>query len=152
MNIQMGTWFTQSVQTIKRYASLTNGWMRIRVKGILLWILDPLKTWWKNTALAAIQAVVKFDYRWATGIAMWAIKKRWWILLNKMPARRELEQWKAAYWSMFDDWDILDKEYKLLYAKHMDLLDDLRYWETKHAKVLTYVEKQMEMKEGDIFK
>lgn len=83
---------------------------------------------------------------------MWALRKRWGILLDKMPARRRLKELEQDYWHLYDEWEKIDHGYRLLYAKHMDLNDELRYWETRHAKVLNYIEKQMEMTEGDIFK
>jgi len=73
-------------------------------------------------------------------------------LLDKMPARRRLKELEQDYWHLYDEWEKIDHGYRLLYAKHMDLNDELRYWETRHAKVLNYIEKQMEMTEGDFTK
>lgn len=75
---------------------------------------------------------------------MYAFKRRWQDLLDRFPARRRLRELEQDYWQMYDEWTKLDYEYRLLYAKHMDLNDEVRYWETRHAKVLNYIEKHME--------
>lgn len=86
-----------------------------------------------------------YDYWAAAGVAMWAIRKRWWILVNRLPSRRKLVEWKEAYALLYDEWTKLDEEHRLLYAKYQDLNDEVRYWETRHAKIMNYVEKKMEL-------
>lgn len=130
------------------YVLLMNGMIRTKTKSILLWTRDQLSSWWKNTALSYIQAVLNYNYRFAAGIIMWGFRKRVNYLLDKFPARQEREQWRNAYWYLHEEWERLDYEYKLLYAKHMDLNDEVRYWETRHAKILNYIEKHMEMDQG----
>jgi hypothetical protein len=66
------------------------------------------------------------------------------MLLNRFPARRKLVEWKDAYQFLYDEWYKLDNDYKNLYAKHLDLNDELKYWETKHSKILNWIEKQSE--------
>jgi hypothetical protein len=108
--------------------------------------------WLKNTVRAAIRGVCDFEYRLNAGIAMWALRKRWHIFKMHWPVYQELHKWQKAYWEMYDQWAALDLDHRMLYIKHQDLLDEVRYWETRHAKVLNYIEKQMEMTEGDFTK
>lgn len=76
---------------------------------------------------------------------MWAIKARLHRLKMRMPAYRQLAEWQRAYWNMYDDWSAADLEYRMLYMKYQDLLDEVKYWETRHAKIMNYVEKKMEL-------
>lgn len=129
---------------MKQFAFLTNGVMAIQAKSILRLIQERLSFWWRNTALEAIRAAYNYNYWFAAGIVMYALKRRWQDLLDRMPARRRLRELEQDYWHMYDEWTKLDYEYRLLYAKHMDLHDEVRYWEMRHAKVLNYIERQME--------
>lgn len=81
-------------------------------------------------------------------MTIWFIRARWERLLDRFPARRKLREWKSAYSFLYEEWEKADLSYRDLYAKHMDLLEELRYWETRHAKVLNYIEKHMEMDQG----
>lgn len=130
---------------MRRYVLLMNGWMEKRGKDILLSTLDRRKSWWKNTALVAIRAVVKYDYRFAAGVVMWALKRRWHLFKMRWPVYQELHKWQNAYWDMHDQWSASDLEYRSLYVKHLDLIDEVKYWEQRHAKIMNYVEKKMEL-------
>lgn len=79
---------------------------------------------------------------------MYALRKRWQILLDNFPARKELRRLEEAYALVYDEWERTNKDYHDLYAKHLDLLDEVRYWEARHAKIMNYIEKQMEMDKG----
>lgn len=72
---------------------------------------------------------------------MWALKKRWWILVNKMPVYQALSEWQRAYWELDDEYNRKCDEYRLLYGKYMDLRDEVKYWEQRHSKVLYFIEK-----------
>lgn len=78
---------------------------------------------------------------------MYALRARWQVLVNRLPSRRKLAEWKQAYAFLHDEWTKLDEEHRLLYGKYVDLRDEVKYWETRHAKVLNYIEKTMEMDE-----
>ena len=133
---------------MKRFASLMNGEMAIRANFILQLILVRLSSWLKNTVADLIRAVSGYNYRGASDATVWFLRERWNALLDRFPARRELYQWRNAYWALYDEWEKIDHDYRNLYAKHIDLNDELRYWETRHAKVLNYIEKHMEMDQG----
>lgn len=75
---------------------------------------------------------------------MYALRARWWVLVNKLPSRRRLAEYERAYWDVHEERDRIDAEYRLLYGKYLDLLDEVKYWETRHARVLNFIEKQME--------
>lgn len=79
---------------------------------------------------------------------MWFFRARVHYLLEKFPARRNLRELQKNYWALYDEWELLDSKYRHLHAKHIDLNDELRYWESRHSKVLNYIEKQMEMDTG----
>lgn len=68
--------------------------------------------------------------------------------MMKSPARQEAKRWQEAYWIVYDDWSRVDTDYQVLYPKYLALLEEVRYWENRHSKVLNYIEKQMEMSEG----
>lgn len=129
------------------FASLMNGLMLRRVKDISLLTLARLISWLKNTVLELIQAVKSYDYRFAAGVVMWAIRQRWHVFKMRWPVYQQLAEWQRAYWEMHDQWSAADLEYRSLYVKHQDLLDEVRYWETRHAKIMNFIEKQMEMSE-----
>lgn len=78
---------------------------------------------------------------------MYALRARWQVLVNGLPSRRKLAEWKQAYAFLHDEWTKLDEEHRLLYGKYLDLRDEVKYWETRHAKVLNYIEKTMELDE-----
>lgn len=137
---------------MRQFVSSMSGWMVRRLKSISRWIRERPLNWLLNTVRKLVRAVCDFEYRLNAGIAMWLLRKRWYILVDKMPARRRLRDMEKDYWHLYDEYARLDEQYKLLHAKHMDLNDEVRYWETRHAKVLNYIEKQMENTEGDIFK
>jgi hypothetical protein len=98
-------------------------------------------------ALKAIRAVCNYEYRFAAGVAMLALRKRWWTFVNRLPSRRKLAEWKEAYAYLHDEWTKLDLEHRSLYMKYQDLNDEVRYWETRHAKIMNYIEKKMELDE-----
>lgn len=129
---------------MKLYASLMNGEMAIRVNFILRLILVRLSFWSKSTAAKVIRAVSDYDYRGVYEAIMYKIGARIRVLLDKFPARKELYQWRKAYWDLYDEWEIADLNHRNLHAKYTDMMEELRYWETRHAKVLNYVEKRME--------
>lgn len=79
---------------------------------------------------------------------MYALRKRWHMLKHKLPVYRELGKWQRAYWDMHDQWSSADLEYRMIYMKHQDLMDEVKYWETRHAKIMNYIEKHMEMDKG----
>lgn len=120
------------------------GTIRTGMKGTLLLIRVRLSFWWKNTAVRLFLAVLRFEYWDQTVRAMYALRKRWMMLLDRFPARRHLREWQEAYGYLYEEWQKLDHDYKDLYAKHMDMMEELRYWETRHSKVLNYIEKHME--------
>lgn len=65
-----------------------------------------------------------------------------------MPSRRRLREAEEDYRILYEDWERIDLNYKTLYAKHLDLVEEVRYWETRHARIMNFIEKQMEMSEG----
>lgn len=69
--------------------------------------------------------------------------------MSQSPARQEAKCWQDAYWIMYDDWVTESAKYQDLYPKYLDLLEEVRYWESRHAKVLNFIEKQMELSEGE---
>lgn len=129
---------------MKRFVLSMSGLTVKQVSDTLRSILARLFSWSKNTAQKLFQAVCNYDYRFAAGIVLWSIRQRWERLLDRFPARQEREQWRNAYWALYDEWEKVDHEHRNLYAKHMDLNDELRYWETRHAKILNFVEKHMD--------
>lgn len=129
---------------MKQFASLMNGLTLKQVSDTLRLILVRLFSWLKNTAQKLFLAATKYDYIGNAEVVIWAIKRRWERLLDRFPARQEREQWRNAYWALYDEWEKVDHEHRNLYAKHMDLNDELRYWETRHAKILNFVEKHMD--------
>lgn len=78
---------------------------------------------------------------------MWAFRQRWHVFKMRWPVYKRLHQLEDDYWHLYDEWAKLDLEHRSLYMKYQDLNDEVRYWETRHAKVLNYIEKTMEMDE-----
>lgn len=129
-----------------------NGWTLTRVKSMLLSIHARLLNWLSDMARRLFRGFADFEYRQTVARFMLALRKRFEILLDRFPARRRLQELERDFWHLHEEWERIDREYRLLYAKHMELNEEVRYWETRHAKVLNYIEKQMEMSEGDITK
>lgn len=61
--------------------------------------------------------------------------------MDEMPARRELNQLRDAYAVVYDELEVMRFDYQQLYAKHIDLMEELRGWETKQARILNFIEK-----------
>lgn len=79
---------------------------------------------------------------------MWHLDKRWFYLLNKLPARKRLRALEKDYWHLYDEWAGLENRHKLLYDRYMDLTKEVMDWERRHSKVLNFVEKEMEKSDG----
>lgn len=132
---------------MRQFAFSMNGQTLKQASDTLRSTLGPLISSLKNTAANSIRAVSAFEYRFWFGMAMWAIKKRWHMLKHKLPVYRELGEWQRAYWQMHDEWSALDLEHRSLYIKYQDLLDEVKYWEKRHSKVLYFIEKNWIEKE-----
>lgn len=78
---------------------------------------------------------------------MWELKKRIRYLVDQLPARRELKAWRNAYWEAWDELHNERLNYQRLHESHQTLLQEVRYWESRHAKVLSYIERQMDRPE-----
>jgi len=124
---------------MNKSVSSMSGMILTRMKSILRWIPDRLISWWRNTGPRLSQVASSYES------ARWYFKARWENLLERFPARRNLRALQENYWHLYDEWEKLDHDYKTVYAKYIDLLEELRYWESRHAKVLDFVEKHMEM-------
>lgn len=130
---------------MRQFVSSMSGWMVRHTKSILRWIQDRLSFWWKNTALEAIRVVCGYDYRSAAGAMMWALRKRWVYLLDQMPSRRKLRALEEDYSRLYDEWTVLDHHHHLLWDRYSDLMKEVKDWESRHAKIMNYVEKKMEL-------
>lgn len=118
--------------------------MMRRVSVFLRSTLGQLSSWLKNTVRNCSQAVYEFNYWAALRAVMYALRARWLGLVNRLPSRRKLAEYERAYWFEHDERDRIDAEYRLLYGKYLDLVDEVKYWETRHARVLNFIEKQMD--------
>jgi len=98
-------------------------------------------------ALEAIRVVCNYDYRFAAGAVMWAFRQRWHIFKMRWPVYKRLHELEKDYWHLWDQWAELDLQHRSLYIKYQDLNDEVRYWETRHAKIMNYIEKKMELDE-----
>lgn len=129
-----------------------NGKMQAQARSILLWTHDRLLSWSKSMAQKLIRVGSNFDNLANDVIGVWALRKRWGMFLDKFPSRRRLRELEQDYWQLYDEWARIDKNYQIIHAKYTDLFEELRYWESKHSKVLAFIEKQMELTEGDLKK
>lgn len=76
---------------------------------------------------------------------MWALRQRWHVFKMRWPVYKRLHELEKDYWYLWDQWSELDLQHRSLYMKYQDLNDEVRYWETRHAKIMNYVEKKMEL-------
>lgn len=124
---------------MKRFVSLMNGKMEKLASFISRWTLDPLSSLWRSMDQGRIRVASSYE------LMRYRLRARWHVFKMRWPIYQRLHQLEQEYWHLYDEWSRIDADYRMLHIKHMDLNDELRYWETRHAKVLNYIEKHMEM-------